>query len=399
MEQPLSDVKVMDLTWHIAGPYCTKLLADYGADVIKIEEPGEGDPARRLGPFLNDEPHPEKSGLFLYLNTNKRGVTLNLKSETGKKIFKELVKDADILVESFSPRVLPSLGLDYGTLEKSNSRLLMISISNFGKTGPYRDFRGSDLIYQGLGGAMYGTGTLDREPLKKGATVAQYQTGLLAAVATMIAFYGVELRGYGDHVDVSGVRTDLTSIDRSASMLTAYQYSGRIHRRIESRSHLLRCKDGYIGMMVGSEPLVFQRMAKMLRLTPEEVEEWGNPIVLADPKKRAEFAEKFLEPWLLERTQREIVETAQAATMLTTPLNSPESILVDPHYQERGFWVEIDHPVTGKLTYPGAPFRMGEGSWQMRRPAPLIGQHNEEVYGKLGYSKDDLVQLRQAGVI
>ena len=136
-EQALSDVKVLDLTWYIAGPYCTKLLADYGADVIKVERPGAGDPARSMGPFLGDDPHPEKSGLFLHLNTNKRGITLNLKSQACKRIFKELVKDVDILVESFSPRVMPSLGLGYEELEKLNPRLVMTSISNFGQTGPY----------------------------------------------------------------------------------------------------------------------------------------------------------------------------------------------------------------------------------------------------------------------
>jgi len=133
-EQALSDVKVLDLTWYIAGPYCTKLLADYGADVIKVERPGSGDPARTMGPFLGDDPHPEKSGLFLHLNTNKRSITLNLKSDTGKKIFKELVKEANILVENFSPRVMPSLGLSYEELEKINPKLVMTSISNLGLT-------------------------------------------------------------------------------------------------------------------------------------------------------------------------------------------------------------------------------------------------------------------------
>ena len=134
MEQLLSDIKVLDLTHYIAGPYCTKLLADRGADVIKIEKPGKGDGARRLGPFFGNEPHPEKSGLFLHLNTNKRGITLNLKSSTGKKIFKELLKEVDILVENFSPRVMPGLGLGYKTLEKVNPKLVMTSISNFGQT-------------------------------------------------------------------------------------------------------------------------------------------------------------------------------------------------------------------------------------------------------------------------
>jgi len=160
MEQALSDVKVLDLTRFVAGPYCTKLLADYGADVIKIEKPGEGDPTRRMGPFLGDDPHPDKSGLFLHLNTSKRGITLNLKSEIGKKIFRELVKGVDILVENFSPRVMPGLGLEYEALETLNPRLVMTSISNFGQSGPYRDFKASELILYGMGGAMNETGTL-----------------------------------------------------------------------------------------------------------------------------------------------------------------------------------------------------------------------------------------------
>ena len=196
-DQSLSDVKVLDLTWYIAGPYCTKLLADYGADVIKVERPGSGDPARSLGPFLGDDPHPEKSGLFLHLNTNKRSITLNLKSEMGKKIFKELVKEADILLESFSPRVMPSLGLSYEELEKINPRLVMTSISNFGQTGPYRDFRLSELVLSAMGTAMYIQGVPEREPVKIGGTVIQFQVGNIAAVATIFALYGSEVRGIG----------------------------------------------------------------------------------------------------------------------------------------------------------------------------------------------------------
>jgi crotonobetainyl-CoA:carnitine CoA-transferase CaiB-like acyl-CoA transferase len=403
MEQVLSDVKVLDLSWYIAGPYCTKLLADYGADVIKVERPGHGDPARRLGPFFNDEPHPEKSGLFLHLNTNKRGITLNLKTETGKRILKELAKNVDIVVESFTPRVMPSLGLDYKTLEEINPRLVMTSISNFGQTGPYRDFKGSELIFQGLGGYMYLIGTSDREPVKKAGNAIQYQLGLIASVATMVAFYGAEVRGYGDHVDVDGVREELTSIDGKIYMMTTYQYTGHVHRRKELESPLVRvCKDGYVFMVAtGSTTgaLFFPAIARMLKLTPAEVEEWGRPEILNDPVKSGEFDQRFLEPWLLERNMMEIVEEAQAAGVMSTPYNTPGSLLSDPHFRERGYWKEIDHPVVGRLTYPGAPFRMGEGGWQIRRSAPLLGQHNEEVYGELGYSKEDLTQLRQSGVI
>ena len=213
-EQALSDVKVLDLTWHIAGPYCTKLLAGYGAEVIKVERPGEGDPTRRMGPFFKDDPHPEKSGLFLHLNTNKKGITLNLKSATGKKILKALVSDADILVESFSPRVMPSLGLDYQTLEQINPKLVMVSISNFGQSGPYRDFKASEIVEYAMGGEMYSTGTAGREPLKLGGNVTQYQAGTVAAVATMGALYSAECQEVGQHVDVSIMETQAGSTDR-----------------------------------------------------------------------------------------------------------------------------------------------------------------------------------------
>jgi crotonobetainyl-CoA:carnitine CoA-transferase CaiB-like acyl-CoA transferase len=401
MEQVLSDVKVLDLTWYIAGPYCTKLLADYGADVIKIERPGEGDPARGMGPFLNDDPHPEKSGLFLHLNTNKRGITLNLKSETGKSIFRELVKQADILVESFRPRVMPSLGLDYKTLEKINPRLVMTSITNFGQTSPYRDFKASELIYQGYGGFMYLMGAADREPSKKAGNVIQYQIGLMGSVATMVAFHGAQVKGCGDHVDVNGVREELTSIDGKIHMMMTYQYTGHLHRRKQAGFSSTRpCKDGYVFIVgVTAVPIFFPVFAKMLKLTPAQMEEWGSPEALIDPKKMEEFDQKFFAPWLRERTMSEIVEETQAAGVLSAPYNTPEGLLNDPHFKERGYWVEIDRPVTGKMTYPGAPFRMSEGGWQIRRPAPFLGQHNEEVYAEIGYSREDLVQLRQAGVI
>jgi crotonobetainyl-CoA:carnitine CoA-transferase CaiB-like acyl-CoA transferase len=137
----------------------------------------------------------------------------------------------------------------------------------------------------------------------------------------------------------------------------------------------------------------------MLKLTPEQKQEWGRPEVLNDPGKAGRFDEEILAPWLLERNMREIVAEAQAAGVMSTPVNTPGSLLSDPHFRKRGFWVEIDHPVPGKLTYPGAPIKMGDGGWRMRRPAPLLGEHNEEVYGELGYGREDLVQLRQAGII
>ena len=158
MDMALSDIRVLDLTHGIAGPYATKMLADYGADVIKVERPDGGDFARRLGPFPNDTPHPEKSGLFLMLNINKRGVTLNLKTAAGRRMLLELAQQADVLIESFAPRVMPALGLSHETLAEANPSLVVVSISNFGQTGPYRDFKASEMVLYGMGGAMHSRG-------------------------------------------------------------------------------------------------------------------------------------------------------------------------------------------------------------------------------------------------
>jgi len=220
MEQALTGVKIIDLTWHIAGPFCTKLLADYGADVVKIEMPGTGDPARKMGPFLRNEPHPERSGLFLYLNTDKRGITVNLKSSAGKKILRELIRSADILVENFSPGVMKRLGFGYKEVEKVNPRLVMTSISNFGQTGPYRDFKMSDTIAFAMGGAMSATGVPDREPVAVTRNIKMHECGYLAATATMSSWFGARRDGIGEQIDVSIMEALLGSSDRRDCYLT-----------------------------------------------------------------------------------------------------------------------------------------------------------------------------------
>src|SRR5579883_3454376 len=214
--QPLEGVRVLDLTRHVAGPLCTKLLADYGADVIKIEQPRRGDPARWIAPFLRDIPHPERSGLFLHLNTNKRGLTLDLKSDTGRAIFFKLLPAADIVVENFSPRVMPSLGLDYAALSRIKPALVMTSISNFGQTGPYRDRKASDLILYAMGHEMWGTGQPDSEPAGMANKLSLHIAGLVSYMATLGAFYGAEFQGVGQHVDVSIMEVLASSIDRRA---------------------------------------------------------------------------------------------------------------------------------------------------------------------------------------
>jgi len=399
-EQPLSDVRILDLTWHIAGPNCTKFFADYGADVIKVEKPGEGDPARRLGPFHEDDPHPEKSGLFLYLNTNKRSITLNLKTQTGKRILKDLVKDVDILVENFSPHVMPSIGLDYETLEKVNPKLVMTSVSNFGQTGPYRSFKASEIIIYGMGGAMCTTGVGDCEPVKKGMNVIQYQGGTMAAAATMIALYAARAQGIGQHVDVSLMETQMSSIDRRMSELLAYEYNNELTPRMDIAGLLqypygiFPCADGYVDVAGGF--MFLNRIERVLKVPL--MEKYGG-VNQFNMERREEFMGTIWYPWVMERTRREAVEACQAARVMSAPINTTEDLLKEPQFQERGFWAEADHPVVGRLTCPGRPALCTELPWEIRRPAPLLGEHNEEVYTSLGYSKEDLVKLREGRII
>ncbi len=404
MEQPLSDVKVLDLTHYIVGPYCTKLLADYGADVIKVEKSNWGDGARNLGPFFKDEAHPEKSGLFLHLNTNKRGITLNLKSTTGKKIFKQLVEGVDILVENFRPRVMPSLGLGYEVLERVNPKLVMTSISNFGQTGPYRDYKATEIIIDGMGHVMHTQGLPEREPVKRAGNLILYQSGLIAAIATMVALFGSRLQGVGQQVDVSIMETQLGSVDRRALSLVGHQYNPEeVSLRVPWGISMgfpggnWPCKNGYISIEGGQAHGFWPRVVKMLDM-PELLED--PRFCTVDAQATRENYEAFVQiflPWCMKRTKQEIFMQSQANKVPAAPINTAKDLIDDPHLRARGYFVDIDHPTTGKLKYTGAPIK---GSFfQVRRSAPMLGQHNEEVYSQLGYSKDDLVKLREAGVI
>ncbi len=401
MEQALSDVKVLDLTWHIAGPMCTKYLADHGAEVLKIERPGDGDPARSMGPFFHDIPHPEKSGLFLYLNSNKRAVTLNLKTEFGKRIFKDLVKDVDIVVESFSPGVMAKFGLDYETLEQINPKLVMTSISNFGQTGPYRDYKSSELTINSMGGAMYTCGIPNREPLKRGGTCLQHQAGLIGAVATMGALWTREIQGFGQHVDVSIMETQAGSIDYSSLNTMSYIYTGVICLRDDPReaglvilpAGVYPCKDGFTQWL--TLPQWWSRYAELLDVN-DFTERFPD---IFDMTRKGEL-DALLMNWTMERTKREVMQEAQKARLGATACFTSEDVVKDPHYQERGFWVEIDHPMAGKVKFPGASFKMSITPWQIRSRASMLGEHNREVYcDQLGFTKEDLIKLGDTGVI
>ena len=398
----LAHIKVLDFTTHVAGPYCTKLLADYGADVIKVERPGVGDSARGIGPFPGDIPHPEKSGLFLHLNTNKRSITLDLKSSAGKKIAMGLSKDADLIVENFRPGVMDRLGLGLEALQAPNPKLVMTSISNFGQSGPYRDYKSSDLLVYGMGGEMNSTGLDDREPIKLGANIVLYQAGSVAAVGSAGALFLSQDDGTGQLVDVSIMETQVGSIDRRMSALIAYQYTGENSVRAPLGASgypigVYPCKDGYLEVTGGL--IYFPRVVQMLGDPPELLHpRWYQPESQTDPELKGEFEAHFLS-WALQHGKREAWRIAQESGVLSGPLNTMEDLSNDKHFNARGAFTQVDHPATGSLKYPGRPFVMSESPWNVRRPAPLLGQHNQEILEGLGYGSSDVARLRTQGVI
>ena len=320
-EGALADITVLDLTHHIAGPYCTKLLATYGAEVIKIERPGTGDPARQAGPFPEDVPHPEKSGLFLHLNTNKQSVTINLQHARGQALVRELVKQVDVVVENFAPRVLPAFGLSYADLEPLNPRLVMTSISNFGQTGPYRDWRARDIVIYAMGGAMNLTGLPDREPLRLALNLMAYQGGNVAATATMTGVLGAGRLGTGQHIDVSLFEVHAGCIDRRTTSLLGYQYTGAPGYREESiglgvyPAGVIPCQDGYIQTLVF--PQNWERLLTVMEM-PELNEDprFADALTRLQQEQHPAFMAIF-ENWLSHHTRYGAM--AKACLLYTSP--------------------------------------------------------------------------------
>ena len=397
IQTALEGVTVLDLTHYIAGPYATRLLAEYGADVIKIERRDGGDGSRRAGPFPNGEPHIEKSGLFLHLNAGKRSVTLDLKDARGAEVVKRLAAKADILVENFHPHVMPSLGLSYDVLSEINPMLVMVSISDFGQTGPYKDFRGSEIVDYALGGPFYFTGLADRNPVKLGGSVVQYYAGVHAAAATATAFTAATFRGEGDWVDVSIVEAQATSADRRTPMIAGYQYTGAINRRGSGAAPPVRpCADGYVNLQLGVG--WWPRIAEML----------GRPDLTDDPRFRdpaeavkpenVDLQEALYFEWLLARNMTEAWAEAQANRVLSGPIYTMKDVLADPHFKARGFWETIDHPDAGPFDYPGLPFQTFGESKRPARPAPRLGEHTREVLADLGYGNAEIDALARDGV-
>ena len=397
-ERALEGVKVLDLTHHIAGPYCTKLLADFGAEVVKVERPG-GDPARRMAPFHHDEINLEKSLVFAYLNTNKQSVTLNLKTEKGLQVLKSLVEESDVLVENFAPRVMPSLGLDYETLQKINPRLVLTSISNFGQTGPYRDFLAADIVEYAMGGLMYIFGAYDREPLKHAFNQAQFKAGTDAASATLMAMYHQRLTGDGQRVDVSIQEAVATGL---RDVVNNFTYSGAVRRRQPNHSgdlsRIRASSDGHIlpnpGLGAGFN---WNTMADFLELPELDDDKFSTPSARL---VNAEELGRILDEYFIKQNKYERFYASHEKRFIFGVVQSPEEVMADPQFAARNFFVDIDHPELGTLKYPGAPFEMSGTPWEARIPAPTLGQHNQEIIGqRLGNTNEQLAQMRAMRII
>ena len=397
MPGALDDIRVLDISQGIAGPFCAKLLGDFGADVIKVEPPG-GEPGRRMAPFFHDDPHPEKSLFFLLLNLNKRGINLNLETETGAKILKELVREADVVVETFQPGYLASLGLDYESLEKVNPRVVMTSITTFGQTGPSSHYKGEEIVAYAMGGIMSISGTSDREPLKHGGFQAQYEGGLNGALSTAFTLLLRDFTDEGQHVDVS-----IQEVVNSSLVMNQpyYNWAGAVQGRRPPVGtmfgNVMPCKDGYFISQPGGGA------------TWDDLADFYGREELKEPRfaeadqrtAHGEELDKIIVDAAKDRNKYEMFKTAsEQYRMLFGIVQTPEDLANCPQLEARGFYEEVDHPVIGKIKVPFRMFNMSETPCQYQRPAPLLGQHNEEIYTQLlNYTKEDMVRLRELNII
>ena len=392
----LEGVRALDLTHYFAGPYCTRLLAGLGADVVKVERPPAGDPLRQLGPFVSRPGAARASGgdapvedgaWHLYLNAGKRSLGLDLKTGPGRQLLLELAERADVLVENFAPGTLEALGLGYEELRRVNPALVVTSISNFGQTGPYRDWRAAEVNLYAMGGLMNITGEPGQEPLKEGVPLAQLGAGQNAFVATMAALLFAEETGEGQRIDIS-IAEYATNVMENALM--QYSYSGQEYTRAGNRGYgraawgIYPCRDGFVGIIAGPD----QRWPEVARIM--EREELADPR-FASRRGRLEFADEvdaLMLPWLIDHDKVDIFKAGQESGLGFSFVATMQDIMEMEQLLARDYFVELEHPASGTLRYPGAPIRpvlrqpqderVGSGAWVFRR-APLYAEHTAAV--------------------
>ncbi len=398
-ETALRGVKILEYSQMISGPYCGKLLADLGAEVIKAEQPPAGDPARTRGPFPNDVPHPEKSGLFLSLNTNKLGVTLDPRTTSGRQLFQRLAEQADVLIEDHPPGEMTDLDLDYAALSALNPRLIVTSITPFGQTGPYRDYKSYHLnLYHVSGHSSFfyvaPEDKRDEAPVVAGGEVGEYDSGLAAAVATLAALFSRLATGQGQHIDISKFEALLAlervAVDHFANTPNPTPWPGMVGGLVPS-------KDEHV-VITAVQNHQWQALVELM----------GNPAWAQGEKCRDEITrsqhrneiQPLLEEWMAQHTKEDLYHKGQALGVPIGPVRTAAEIANWPQARERGFFAELDHPQTGRLEYPTVAYKMSETPWRGERAAPLLGEHNEQIYrDRLGYSAEQMAKMAADGAI
>ncbi|MFC1920168.1 CaiB/BaiF CoA transferase family protein [Chloroflexota bacterium] len=421
-EGMLSPYRVLDLT-NERGLTGGRILGDLGADVIKVERPG-GDPARRLGPFYLDIPDPERSLHWMGFNTNKRGITLDIETADGREIFKRLCKTADIIIESHDPGYMESIGLGYESLKEVNPGIIMASITGFGQSGPYRDYKAPDIVLWALSGLGYVTGDADRAPLSASFPVSYFFSALQAVIGSMIALYQRGVTGKGQYIDAVTLLGLAWTTGPEVQGLwpvngQIVKRSGRIWPRPQTSATgevkyidvplTYPCKDGGVKFFPFVEPGMLPSTNGLTQWVIEEGAESDTLINLdwstfnwqtVSQETADEIVESFSRLFI-KHTKAELWKGAQERGIQLYPVFTPKDMLSFPQLDAREYWEKVEHPELGTtITYPGAFAKLAEGSCSIRRRAPLIGEHNADIYiNELGMSKGDLITLKQANVI
>ena len=398
----LGDIKIIELSNTIGGAACTKMLGDLGADVLKIEPPKVGDPSRYEPPFLGDGPEPERSALFLAYNTNKRGITLSLETEEGRDLLFKLIEDVDVIVESYPVGYLDNLGIGYSALSAINPKAILVSITPFGQTGPYRDYSSSDLVIQAIGGHLITGGDKDREPMAFPDTQSAFITGRNSGIATMAAVLHQRQTGQGQHVDFS-------EMEAFAQVWHAnrYSFTGEISGRgtgggqgnVMDSMHL-EAEDGYITLATagtsGADSM--DAWADFFDLPEMKDPKWKSMRVR---RENWQELKALVESKLKKMKKYDFFQKAMEKRLVVGVVQSPQDILNCPHFAFRDSLVELEHPVVGNLRYTGPGFLAdNENTASQGRAAPTMGQHNKEIYSDvLGLTEQQIELLAGSGVI
>ena len=395
----LAGLRILDLT-DLKGALCAKLFGDMGADVIKIEPP-EGDATRRLGPFLDGQPHPDRSLLFWFYNTSKRGITLDLNQPASQEVVKQLAAQADVLIESATPGTLARLGLGYDELKQTNPNLVFTSITPFGQTGPYRAYRSSDMVAEALGGMLWTNGFPDEPPLHAMGLQAYHSASFFAAIGTLLALWTRDATGEGQWVDVSIQEAVAGAVEHVAPFyhqgLGIESRRGSLHWSRYFR--VAQCRDGYVmHCSLGDWTSLVEWVKGDGKAQDLEDARWQD---LTYRKEQAEHLFDILDDWAKDYSVAELMEGAQLRRIPYAMVRPPEALADDPQLNDRSFFSTIEHPELGRtVRYPGGPIHFTTTPWRIARRPPLLGEHNDEVYSnELGLEANRLSALKQAGVI